>query len=306
MAMSVAGYRAEAEAAYEWSRRTQRDDGSWPLQTRGETVEDAAADTNFCGYLAVGVWHHLLIFGDDGFAARMWAPVRDAIDFVLSLQTERGEIVWARSPDGHIAGEALLSGCSSLYHSVRCALALADYLARPQPRWELALARLGHVLRHHPEAFAPKHRYSMDWYYPVLGGALRGNAAEQRLRLRWDDFVVDGLGIRCVDDRPWVTGAETCELVLALDAVGERDQAVALFASMQHLREPDGSYWTGLVFTDGKWWPEERPTWTAAAVVLAADALSRTTPGNGIFREQSLNSRVTDSSWMCCIPGAVG
>jgi hypothetical protein len=54
---------------------------------------------------------------------------------------------------------------------------------------------------------------------------------------------------------------------------------------MQHLRDPDGSYWTGLVFADGKRWPVEKSCWTSAAVVLAVDALSRTTPANGIFRD---------------------
>ena len=117
----------------------------------------------------------------------------------------------------------------------------------------------------------------MDWYYPILGGALRGPAAAARIRQRWDDFVVGGLGIRCVDDRPWVTGAETCELVMALDAIGHRSAAHRQFAAMQHLREEDGSYWTGLVFADGKRWPEERTTWTGAAMILAADALSDTT-----------------------------
>ena len=43
---------------------------------------------------------------------------------------------------------------------------------------------------------------------------------------------------------------------------------------MQHLREADGSYWTGLVFDEGVRWPEERSSWTSAAVVLAADALA--------------------------------
>ena len=42
----------------------------------------------------------------------------------------------------------------------------------------------------------------MEWYYPVLGGALRGEAAQARIDERWDDFVVPGLGIRCVDHRP--------------------------------------------------------------------------------------------------------
>ena len=53
----------------------------------------------------------------------------------------------------------------------------------------------------------------MDWYYPVLGGALRGAAAAERLARGWDTFVVPGLGVRCVSDQPWVTVAETCELV---------------------------------------------------------------------------------------------
>ena len=72
-----------------------------------------------------------------------------------------------------------------------------------------------------------------------------------------------------------MTGAETCELVLALDAIGQTARAHEQFAAMHHLREEDGSYWTGLVFADGKRWPEERTTWTGGAMILAADALSR-------------------------------
>lgn len=299
MALSVAGLLEEAERAYDWSRRTQRDDGSWPLRVREGRVEDAASDTNFCAYLAVGVWHHLQITGDDGFAVRMWPSVRRAVTFVLGLQRECGEIDWARGEHGGPTGEALLSGCSSIHHSLRCALALADHLGYPQPDWEVALGCLGHALRSHPEAFTPKHRYSMDWYYPVLGGAVRGEPARRRLTGRWSDFVVDGLGVRCVDDHPWVTGAETCELVLSLDAVGERASAVELLSAVQHLREPDGSYWTGLVYADGKRWPEERTTWTGAAVVLAVDALSAATSGNGIFRAEELPTGLATADCEC-------
>lgn len=99
---------------------------------------------------------------------------------------------------------------------------------------------------------------------------------------------MEDLGIRCVNDRPWVTGAETCELVMALEAIGDRSRAMRQFAAMQHLREADGSYWTGLVYADGKRWPVERTTWTGAAVILAADALSATTAGSGIFRADEL------------------
>ena len=283
MALTVGGLWEEARAAFAWCRRTQRADGSWPIQFRAGVVEDANSDSNFCAYVATGVWHHLLVTADRDFAETMWPVVAKAIDFCVTLQLDDGEIAWARSDAGIIA-EALLTGSASVYHSMRCALALASYLDQPQPEWEVALGLLGHAITDHPECFSLKDTHAMEWYYPVLGGALRGEAARSRIDERWDRFVVPGLGIRCVDHRPWVTGAETCELVMALDAIGERARAREQFAAMQHLREHDGSYWTGLVFADGKRWPEERSTWTGAAVVLAADALARATPANGIFR----------------------
>jgi hypothetical protein len=306
MALTAAGLLGPARAAFEWSRRTQRPDGSWPIQFRAGTVEDANSDSNFCAYIATGVWHHVLVTGDESFAAKMWPVVRTAIDFVIDLQVGYGEIYWARSDSGP-EPEALLTGCASVYHSIRCALALAALMDDPQPEWELAVGRLGHALVAHPEAFTEKDRYSMDWYYPILGSALRGPAAAARIKQRWDDFVVDGLGIRCVGDRPWVTGAETCELVMALEAIGHRSAALRQFAAMQHLREDDGSYWTGLVFADGKRWPEERTTWTGAAMILAADALSNTTAGAGIFRGDGLPVGLqVDFDCECLVTGSGG
>lgn len=287
MALTAAGLIEPARAAFEWSRRTQRADGSWPMQLRGGVIEDANSDSNFCAYIATGIWHHVLITGDHAFASRMWPSVYAAIEFVLGLQLGGGEIAWAQGDSGPLP-EALLTSSASIYQSIRCALALASHLDEPQPEWEVAVGRLGHAILVHPGAFTEKPHHSMDWYYPILGGALRGRDAAERISARWDDFVVDGLGIRCVDDRPWVTGAETCELVLALEAMGQHTRAAEQFSAMQHLREDDGSYWTGLVFADGKRWPVERTTWTGAAVILAADALSAATPGSGIFRGDDL------------------
>jgi hypothetical protein len=289
MALTTAGLLGPARAAFEWCRYMQRGDGSWPIQLRSGAIEDANSDSNFCAYIATGVWHHVLVTGDRSFAAAMWPVVTAAIDFVLDLQTGYGEIAWARSDNGPEV-ESLLTGCASIFHSLRCAVALADFMDDPRPEWEIALGRLGHALLDHPDVFVEKDRYSMDWYYPILTGALRGPVAAARISRRWNDFVVGGLGIRCVDDRPWVTGAETCELVMALDAMGQRRAARQQFAAMHHLREDDGSYWTGLVFADGKRWPEERTTWTGAAMILAADALSAATPASGLFRGHDLPS----------------
>jgi hypothetical protein len=86
---------------------------------------------------------------------------------------------------------------------------------------------------------------------------------------------------------------------MALDAVGDHRRAVEQFAAMQHLREDDGRYWTGYVFPDDVNWPAEQTTYTAAAVVLAADELSRTTPGSGIMRGDTLAPHFDEIALEC-------
>ena len=288
MALTAAGRHAEADHAYAWMLSTQRADGSWPIRIEQGKVIDHGSDTNFSAYIATGIWHRWLVTADRRALAQAWPAVKAALGFVVALQRPRGEIVWARGDGGVPVETALLSGSSSIYLSLRCGLALAELMGEPQPDWETAAGLLGHVLGAHPEAFESKERFSMDWYYPVLAGPLARHKALARIEHRWDDFVVPGLGARCVDDQPWVTGAETCELALVLDAVGEPDRAVALVASMQHLRAGDGGYWTGYVYADDARWPVEQSSWTAAAVILAVDALSNTTGGAGLFRGEGL------------------
>ena len=285
MALSACGLRTPARRAYRWLRETQRADGSWPRSVQGGRVTDPAAESHHAAYAAVGVWHEYLVTGDERHARLMWPVVRRAMEWMLQLRTARGEVAWERDAAGRAGGYALLSGCASIHLSLRCGVALAKLADDPRPDWELAADRLAHLVARHPEAFADKSRFAMDWYYPVLGGAIRGADAADRLATGWDTFWVPGLGVRCVSDEPWVTGAETCELVLALNACGMRAQARESFASIQHLRHADGSYWTGWQFANQAPFPRERSSWTAAAVVLAADALTGFSGGGGIFRE---------------------
>ncbi|WP_018655475.1 prenyltransferase [Actinomadura flavalba] len=285
MALTVAGLNDAARRAYTWLASVQRPDGSWPAKWVLGKVTEPGGESNQAAYVAVGVWHELEMTGDEAFARAMWPTVRRAIEFTLGLQTRRGEILWIRHENGEAADHALLTGCSSIYQALRCAVALAERIGEPRPDWELAADQLGHVVAAHPEAFADKSRFSMDWYYPVLGGALRGPAATARFAQGWETFVVPGIGCRCVSDQPWVTAAESCELVLALDAAGDRARALELFTTIQHLRHEDGSYWTGWQFANERHFPGDRSTYTAAAVVLAADALHDGSPGARLFKE---------------------
>jgi hypothetical protein len=283
MALSVCGLRDAARRAYEWLRANQRQDGSWLKQMPVDQA-DPTTESNHAAYCAVGVWHELLVSRDEGFAHRMWPMVKAAIDFVLGLQTPRGEVTWRREANGAAGEYALLTGSASMYSSLRCAIMLAEYFAEPQPDWELAASQLGHAVACHPEAFADKSRFSMDWYYPVLGGPVRGEAAIERLAEGWDTYVVADLGVRCVADEPWVTAAETAELAITLEAIGDPARALELLDQIQLLRDPSGAYWTGWQYVTKKHFPNEQSSYTGAAVVLAADTLCGATPASSLFR----------------------
>lgn len=285
MALDVAGRHRNARDAYRWLASTQRPDGGWHNYYGADgSVEDAKLDTNVCAYVATGLWHHWLCTRDRAAVEALWPTVDRALRWVLSMSRPDGTILWAREPDAQPWDYALLAGCSSIVHSLRCGAQLAHVLGRRRPRWTAAANRLAWVISNTPDAFEPKHRWAMDWYYPTMTGALCGEAAKARLADGWDTFAMESHGIRCVSDEPWVTAAETAECALAHVVIGDVDTAVDLLAWTRQHRRADGSYWTGIVHPDGVRFPaDEATTYTAAAVILAADAIDGLSPASATF-----------------------
>jgi hypothetical protein len=289
MALDTAGLHDHAARAYEWLARMQRADGSWHAYYVDGGVEDPKLDTNVTAYVATGIWHHFLATGDRAALQRWWPMVDRALEFVLDLATPRGEIIWARHVDGKPWTYALLTGCSSITHSLRCGMAIADALGEERHEWELAAVTLGDLIRTQPDIFEPKKRWAMDWYYPVLSGALKTKTAQEHLDSKWATFVMDGFGVRCVSDEPWVTAAETAECAIACHVAGWPTLAVDLLSGTRTHRLDDGSYLTGIVHPSGETFPEgERSAYTAAAVLLAADALSGSTPASSVLTGRNL------------------
>ena len=273
MALDVAGFHERARRAYRWSAAVQRDDGDWPAGFLDHAVVDETRDANFSAYLAFGLRHHYVCTGDRTLLEEMWPVVDRAMTFVLDLQRPDGTISWARDAHGRRWDAALLTSSSCIHMSLRSAVAIAGTLGHERPEWELALSLLGDAISGGDHNFQPKRRFSMDWYYPVIARVIEGEAARERLRSRWDDFVVSSRGCRCVSDRPWITSGETAELVLALIAAELPMEASLMLRWVQHLRDEDGAYWIGATFPDGTVWPRQKPTWGSGSVVLAADVL---------------------------------
>ena len=265
MGLSICGEYTRAERAYQWLANKQLEDGSWWAAYKDGRIEnDERRETNFVAYVATGVWHHYLITRNDAFLERMWPTVESAIEFVLAQQQPEGDINWAVDTDGKPKDDALVTGCSSIYKSLECAHNIAVTLEQDRPQWLAARRKLGVALREKPHRFdrnwESKARYSMDWFYPVLAGLIPPKQALPHLQARWDEFVEDGMGCRCVSDEPWVTVAESCELTMALLAAGDRARAVELYSWLHQWQLDDGSYWTGYQFVQDLLWPDEKPT----------------------------------------------
>jgi hypothetical protein len=104
----------------------------------------------------------------------------------------------------------------------------------------------------------------------------------------WPAFALDGLGIRCVSDEPWVTASETAECAIAYAAIGDLSTATDLLRWTRPHRRDDGSYETGIVYPSKERFPaDETSAYTAGAVILAADAIAGASPASGLFVPRS-------------------
>jgi hypothetical protein len=284
MGLTIGGLHGQAREAFEWLRRRQLDDGGWYAAYGGPGVLDYTRESNHAAYVCVGLYHYYLATGDLRFVHHMWPVVRAALDFVLRLQAPGGEIYWALSPRGEVDPMALLAGCSSICFSLKCALALSRLQGLDQPLWRVALKRLEACIAEKPQHFnMTKSRFSMDWFYPVLCGAVQGAEAQARIDRYWKKFVIQDTGVQCVSDQPWVTIAESCELALALAAMGNYLQARIVFNWICDCTFEDHTFWCGFTFPDMVLWPVEKVTWTNAVVLMAADALYDLTPAGRLF-----------------------
>lgn len=279
IALDLVGRFAEATGAYGWLRDIQNPDGSWYSSYLNDQPKDLTKDTNFSSYIATGVWHHYLATRDMGFLHRMWATIEKSIAFTLHLQQPSGEIYWALDANGVAWPGALLAASSCTWQSIRNSIRIAKVLGLEKPDWDTKSKRLSRAIREHSELFDKfgenKQDCATNWYYPVLAGVIRGKEAKEHIFKHWEDFVIDNWGCKCVANAPWVTVAETCELILTLSRIGELGKARLLLGWIIRLQDKDGGFSTGIKLPEQIIWPQEKTTWTSAAAIMAASAQTK-------------------------------
>jgi hypothetical protein len=203
----------------------------------------------------------------------MWTTIEKGINFALHLQQPGGEIYWACDANNKPWPGALLATSSCIWRSIRSGVKIAELLGLEKPDWEIGSVRLASATREHPELFDKfgenRRNYAMQWYYPVFTGMIKGREVKEHILRQWSDFVIDGWGCKCVADTPWVTVAETCELILTLSRIGEQGRAKLLLSWLPKFQDHDGAFWTGIKLPEQMIWPRKKATWVSAAMIMA-------------------------------------
>ena len=216
-------------------------------------VEEAKLDTNVCAYIATGVWHHWLCTGDRGLRRHLWPTVRarPRLGAVDAPRRRHGAVgVQRRRPSVGLRPAHRIVDRSP----TRCGAArsLAELVNEPRPDWVAAgrpCCARGH--QRAPECVRAEGPLGDGL---VLPGADRRADRRAAPRPGWPTagttFAMEGRGIRCVSDEPWVTASETAECAIAHAAIGDLATATDLLRWTRRHRRHDGAYYTGLVYPD--------------------------------------------------------
>jgi hypothetical protein len=289
MALDVVGRHGDARRAYDHLLARQRDDGSFPVDLADDS--ERRVDTNTVAYAAAGLFHHAVATGDGRYATRVFPAVERALEFVVGCQLPGGAVAWNVDADGVTATHALVAGSSSVLLSLRCGARLASLVGLERPAWQARAGEIAVAVRDRTSPFFDKSEFAMDWYYPVLAGAIVGGAATEHLAAGGSGFVTAD-GVRCRSDGRWVTTAESAEVAIARAVCGDIVGAAATLATVADKRQPSGAYLTGLVYPERSQFPPgEATTYSAAAVLLAADLLVGGRPTAAVFASTRRSTR---------------
>ena len=278
-----------SKSAFNWLTHHQNSDGSWYAKYYKRDAIEKNKPTHFSPYIAVAALHFFRIFKDINFLQSIWSSIELAVNFSVELQQDNGTIPWSINNNSQIENDYLLTGCSSILKSIECGIALSKILNKTEniEKWKKAHLLLSNAIQDPDGKFdliKDRKRFSMDWYYPILSGCLKQDEKSYYINKIFKDFYLDGIGIKCVIEEPWVTVAETSEFILALMCAGYDDEAKRLLFDVLNISDEEGIPFMGWQYEQNIFWPEEKPSWTAAALMLSADCVFDYSDASDLFK----------------------
>ncbi len=278
-----------SKSAFNWLTHHQNSDGSWYAKYYKTDAIEKNKPTHFSPYIAVAALHFFRIFKDINFLQSIWSSIELAVNFSVELQQDNGTIPWSIDNNSRIENDYLLTGCSSILKSIECGIALSKILNETEniEKWKKAHLLLSNAIQDPDGKFdliKDRKRFSMDWYYPILSGCLKQDEKSYYINKIFKDFYLDGIGIKCVIEEPWVTVAETSEFILALMCAGYDDEAKRLLFDVLNISDDEGIPFMGWQYEQNIFWPEEKPSWTAAALMLSADCVFDYSDASDLFK----------------------
>ena len=297
MGLTTLGNLEGAKLGFNWLIANQNQDGSW----YSEFIDDKAIQTNkqthFSCYMSTGLLHYYLVSKDLDYVKSIWPHASKGINFCLNLQNNKGTIPWCLNEEGLPGDDYLITGSSSILKSLECAIALSKIIKDTDKlmldSWETAYLKLRRAIRNPDGLFdiqIDRKRFSMDWYYPIISGAFNTEESKKIINKTLSEFYVKGVGIKCVKEEPWVTVAETNEFVIAAVKAEEVNLAQDIFLESLSISDDNNIPYMGWQYVENIFWPDEKPSWTSGAMILAADSLYKFTDGCNLFIDSQIKN----------------
>ena len=277
-----------SKSAFKWLIKNQNADGSWYSKYIGNKPIEINKPTHFSPYISVAALHYHKIYCDIEFLKTLWPSIKAAINFSINIQNDNGTIPWSIDANQKIENDYLLTGSSSILKSIECGIALSNILKdRSQLKdWNLSYQLLSKAIKSPKGKFdllKDRQRFSMDSYYPILSGCLNEDEKKVYIEKVMKKFYVKNIGIKCVEDEPWVTVAETCEFIISLMASNSKELALKLLSDVINISNKKGEPYMGWQYVESIFWPNEKPSWTAAALMISADSVLNHTSAFDLF-----------------------
>ena len=267
-----------SKLAFTWLINNQNSDGSWFSKYDDETPIEKNKPTHFGPYIALAALHFYKIFDDKEYLRELWPAINSAVNFSINLQNANGTIPWSIDSDGLIEEDYLLTGSSSILKSIECAIAIAKILQdhRYINKWTQSYRSLANAIKNPANKFdllKDRKSFSMDWYYPIISGCLNESEKLAYIDKIFKDFYVKDLGVKCVVHEPWITVAETSEFIISLVIAGRKKDAQKLLLDVLNISDETGIPYMGWQYEENIFWPNEKPSWTSSALIIAADTI---------------------------------